>query len=210
MARKTKVAVIAELKARGIEFDENMKYEDLWKLLKNAAPVIDAAAEELPVPEPELDIIGNPIPVEAVELEEPEKPVLGTISDELIERAKKIGFTDEQIATYNDAEKLEAACDLLKPQATPQPPPKKRQIFRPFKDKPKGERVKVDLTTEISVKRAQAVRRSDYDNMILGDFLRKKKIRPENVLKVIITRDYVPDKKDILTSKIVVIYLKKD
>lgn len=186
MGRKTKKKVIAELKAKHIKFDENMKYNDLYKLLK--------MQPKKKKPEEHSKLLRQ----------EAEDFIKDT---DLIERAKKIGFTDEQIATYTDPEKLKMACDRLKPQVTPQP--KKRQIFKPFKDKPKGKKARATFETTISVKRAQAVIRAGYDNMILGDFLRKEKIRPESVQKVTIIRNYVPDKREILTSKIIVDYLRK-
>ncbi len=113
MARKTKEVVIAELTAKGIKFDENTRYNDLSKLLKNAAPEPDAAALKLSVPEKT-----------AVADEEGNITVLSTegypmFPTELVERAKKIGFTLEQIATYTDPEKLKMACDNIKPLEQP-------------------------------------------------------------------------------------------
>ena len=137
--------------------------------------------------------------------------VAGEVPAELIERAIKIGFTDEQINSYIDPEALEMACSRIKPQATPQPPPKKRQIFRPFKEKPKGKPAKATCISEISTLRAAHVIRAGYDQSNMEVFCRqhKPKILPESIQKVIVVRDYVPNKRGILTSTITIDYLKE-
>ena len=84
------------------------------------------------------------------------------ITGRLKERAKKIGFSKEQIATYAEPEKLEAACNRLKPQ-TAEVPPKPRPKYRIVAEKPKGELTTIKMTTVISAMRAENVRRSDYD-----------------------------------------------
>lgn len=195
MAPKTKEAIIAELKAKGIEFDENAKYNDLYKLLQSQ-----------PVKEPVLDIAGRSVPADM--------PPDG-LPTELIERAKKIGFTKEQIAAYTDPKALEMACDRIKPQVNlPQPEimwPKKRQIFRPFREKPKGEPAQAICISEISVLRAANVIRAGYDESNMGVFCRRHnpKILPENIQRVTVLRNYVPNKRDILTSTIIIDYLEK-
>jgi len=131
------------------------------------------------------------------------------LPEALIERAKNIGFTDEQISTYTDPTDLEMACNRLKPQATPQPAPKKpRPKYRIVADKPKGEPAVIKTTTTISVMRAQNVRRSDYDESLLWMFCRKNKIKPEDIRKITLERDCVPDKKENLTTFITVDYWK--
>ncbi|MHC4387341.1 MAG: hypothetical protein ACYSX1_01905, partial [Planctomycetota bacterium] len=99
MARMTKEALIAELRARGIEFDPNAKYEDLWRLLKY---------EEAKVPVVSPDDRAERLS----EVREPFPP-------ELVERAKKIGMSPEMIDTYADAATLKAACDKISPQTNP-------------------------------------------------------------------------------------------
>jgi len=129
----------------------------------------------------------------------------------LIERAKKIGFSDEQIAAYTDPEALEMACNRIKPQVTAPPPKKKkRQIFRPFKDKPKGKPAQATCISEINTIRAAHVIRAGYDESNMGVFCRqhKPKILPESIQKVTVVRDYVPNKRDILTSTITIDYLE--
>ena len=135
---------------------------------------------------------------------------------ELIERAKTIGLTDEQIATYgSDSAALETACNKLRPQATaiasPVLPPrkKKRQIFKPFKEEPKGEPAQITFTSTIEVYRAAHVNRAGFDDSNLGVFCRNNKIPMKRIHKVSILRNYVPDKRDILTSMILIHYLRK-
>lgn len=212
MLRKTKEAVIAELKAKGIEFDENAKYNDLYKLnrfhsakkempeksiLDVVKPVAPAEEEFAPVfPEKSDDILNKPIFPAA-----------------LIERAKSVGFADEQIATYTDPKALEMACDRIRPQVTqhhPQPK-KKRQLYKPFRDEPKGEPAQATFTSEISVFRASNLVRASYDDSNLGVFCRqhRPKILMDSIQRVTVIRNYVPNKKDILTTTFVIDYLQK-
>ena len=171
MAPKTKEAVIAELKAKGIEFDEDAKYSSLCKLLKEAnmrMPVENDVLTDLPIVE-ERTLTHSSVRFQ--------------LPDDLIKRARKIGFTDEQIASYADAKALEAACDRIKPQVTPQPPPKKRQIFKPFPEKPKGEPAQAVCTSQITTLRAAHVIRAGYDQSNMEMFCRQHnpKIFPESI-----------------------------
>lgn len=175
MPRKTRAKVIAELAAKGVEFDENANYEDLCKLLKEA-----------PVSESRTNLPAA-----------------------LIEWAKQIGFTEEQIATYTDPEKLRMACNRIKPRATPEPEVKARQIYKPFKDEPKGELVQAVFTSEITTIRAEHLVRAGYDDGNLGVFCRKEKIRPETIQRVIVVRNYIPNERGILTTTFIIEYLKK-
>jgi hypothetical protein len=185
MSRRKKEDIVAELKTRGIEFDEDASYWDLWKLLTEPKPAAGTTSDT--------------------------GPLLARLPKELIERAKSIGFTDEQIGTYTDVEALERACNQIKPQATPHLPPKPRQIYKSFPDEPKGEPAQAVCTSQINTMRAAHVQRADYDEMNLQTFCRhhKPKIISETIQKVTVERDYVPDKRGILTSTMVIDYLKK-
>jgi len=202
MGRKPKAEVIAELIAKGIEFDENARYVELYRLLKVVKQNDDISGGN----PSDLYIDGTTGQIKSP----PEVPPDG-LPIALIERAKKVGFTDEQIATYTDSERLEMACNRIKPQTTPQPEPKKRQIYRPFREEPKGEPAQAVCTSQISTLRAENVVRAGYDESNMGVFCRQHnpKILPERIQKVTIVRDYIPNKRGILTSEITIDYLKK-
>jgi hypothetical protein len=251
-----KEALIAELRATNLEFDENAKYEDLWKLLTAQEGQVlvvspDDRAER-------LSEVREPFPPELVEragkigmsaeiidtyadaatlkaacdkispltTEEPEarlgderitkaKPApLDSFPPELVERAKSIGFSPEQIDTYTDPVSLRMACDQIKPQVTPHPPPEPesplgpRQPCKP-KEGPKGEPAQAVFTSTITTVRAEHLVRAGYDDGNLGAFLRQQKIRPETIQRVTVIRDYVPNERGILTTTMVIDYLKK-
>lgn len=132
---------------------------------------------------------------------------------DLLKRAKSLGFTEEQITTYTDDAALKAACDRIKPQATPQPEPKPKPRVSQLKiapDKPKGKPARATCISKISVLRAAYVIRAGYDQSNMEVFCRqyKPKILSESIQKVTVIRDYVPNKRDILTSIIIIDYLK--
>ena len=202
MARMKRESVIDELTEKGIQFDPQAKYADLWKLLKEQTHCPHCGADE--VSELTEGYWPYACGCSSLAAHLPRFPV------QLVDRAKKIGFSDEQIATYTDPEKLEMACDRLKPQVKPLPPPKnKRQVFRPFKEQPKGEPAQAVFTSQISALRAANLIRAGYDDSNLGVFCRQHKIRAESIQKVTVVRNYVPDKRDILTSTFIIDYLKK-
>lgn len=223
MARKTEKKVTAKPKTKT---EEKAKPEaEATPPPQAPIPATEPTAAARPAPAeqtspPEAEVAR---PGEGVEAEKPRKPLEiqevtaekekdtpTALPPELIERAKKVGFTDEQIASYTDPEALEMACNRIKPQTTPQPQ-KKRQIFRPFKEKPKGKPAKATCISEISARRAAHVIRAGYDQSNMEVFCRqyKPKILPESIQKVTVVRNYVPNKKDILTSKIIIQYLKE-
>lgn len=96
MGRRKRQEIIDELNARGVEFDPDAMYWDLWKLLtkpvQSPAEVIESASSQFPA--------------------------------ELVERARKIGMSPEMIATFPDETSLKNGCDRISPQTNPDYRPK--------------------------------------------------------------------------------------
>ena len=199
MARKTKVKVIEELRANGIEFDENGNYNDLCKLLKEkTCPII---------PEKDENEVLEDLPV--IDDRRLTHSKVGGIllSSDIVKRAKNLGFTDEQIATYTDPVALKIACDQVKPQATLYSEPEKKVTHhRRFV----GEPAQAICVTEITEVRASHVPRCTYDEGQLGDFCRRERIAPDSIQKLTFTRDCVLTDQKVFITKIVIDYLKKE
>ena len=131
-------------------------------------------------------------------------PMRMPIPKKLRARAKRIGFSDEQIANYTDPERLAFDCNQIKPQQTVDKPRVKQ--IKIVADKPKGEPAQVRLDTEITEIRATHVRRCAYDEQILNSYVIRNRIK--DIQKVTIVRDCVLNDKGMLKSQIVIDYLK--
>jgi len=178
MARKTKVQVIEELQVKGIDFDENGKYNDLYALLMGTSTVKTT----------------------------PTVKTTSSIWDNLIARAKEIGFTDEQIATYSDPAALKIACDQVRLQATAHESPLKKKPV-PYR-RPVGVPSQATCTIEITDARANYVRRCTYDEGQLGDFCRRERIDPRSIVKLTIIRDCVLNSRGCFITEILIDYIK--
>ncbi len=135
-------------------------------------------------------------------------PIRIPIPDDLRARAKKIGFSDDQIRNYTDPEKLRQDCDQLAPMQTVDKP--RVQQIKIVADKPKGEPASATLTTEITEYRAKAVRRASYDEDRLNSHIQRHKIK--NIQKVTFFRNCVPviegRMEPVLITEILIDYLK--
>jgi len=212
MARKTKKikAKVTDTKPKKKAKAKPEKPEKIGPMLLSVAETVGLTQEEILACKDKESLVAaiNEKGIAEPHISAPEPTAIPAT---LIERAKKIGFSDEQIAAYTDPEALEMACNRIKPQVTAPPPKKKkRQIFRPFKDKPKGKPAQATCISEINTIRAAHVIRAGYDESNMGVFCRqhKPKILPESIQKVTVVRDYVPNKRDILTSTITIDYLE--
>lgn len=120
MARKPKAEVIAELRAKGVEFDENAKYGVLWKLLKTTkenkqiTAMLISTAETVGLTQAEII---------ACEDADALVTAINNVADKkltpLKKRARKIGMSDAMIASYPDALALKRACDKISPKTNP-------------------------------------------------------------------------------------------
>ena len=133
------------------------------------------------------------------------KAPVSTIPAEYIDRAKVLGMTDEQIATYSDPVILKMACDQIKPQATAysvekKPVPVRRQFT--------GEPAQATCVIEITETRATHVHRCNYDEGQLGDFCRRQRIDVASIEKLTFIRDCLPDKRRYLTTTVIIDYRK--
>ena len=172
MAKMKKVEVIAKLKKLGVEVETD-NYKELCQLLR--------------------DTTGKQTGV--VHLEETTGSI--DVPKALYDRARKIGWTDEQIAAFSDHTSLQMACQRVKPQATAQAEPKPKRKPQPSM---KGEPASISFTSEISETRAVHVSRVTYDEMQMNDFIRKQRINLRSIQKVTLERDFVPVRGQLITE----------
>ena len=93
-------------------------------------------------------------------VETPVEPVANNLNPETVARAKKLGMSDEMIATYTDETVLFMACQNIKPQATAtlEKPKQKKPHFRVV-----GKPLQETFNSEITERRAMHVSRVSYD-----------------------------------------------
>jgi len=120
------------------------------------------------------------------------------------DRAKTIGMSPEQIATYTEVEALIAACNRIKPQATTYPPPEKKPATSPKKP----EQVKMVFESVISLARSRYTSRASYDEIQINDFLVRNRINPKQIGAIVIRRNMQPDKKQSLITNVRIEYVK--
>ena len=124
----------------------------------------------------------------------------------LIKRAKKLGMTDEQIATYTDSVALTMACSQIKPQATLHPElPVKKPVYR----RPVGVPTQAAFVTVVTEARATHVSRSTYDEGQLSDFCCREKIDPRSITKLTFTRDCTLNSRSCFETTIEIEYVKE-
>ena len=126
------------------------------------------------------------------------------ISQSCRDRAKTIGMSPEQIATYTDEKALVAACNRLKPQATAYAPVEKKPA-----PAPKEVKVQIDsFNSVILLARSRHTSRVNYDEMKINDYLTKNRIHPKQVKTISIRRDMQPNKKQELVTFVSIKYVK--
>ncbi len=192
MARPKKEDVIAELKAMDVDIRTD-DYNELCGVLnaeKARRALLDEAEEQVISPQE--------VKVRALKLE---------YGEELYAYARKIGLIDEQIASYTDRNTLYMACQNIKPQATALAEPVKRPApVRSIRGVPAD----IEFICTLDESRARNINRVNYDDMQMNSFLRKQRIEIRGIQRVMIDRDYKPDRRGILTTVMVISYLKKD
>ena len=133
--------------------------------------------------------------------------VVSPLSPELVARAKKVGLSDEQIATYTDDVALKMICDQIKPQATAHPPiAKKKFVYR----RPVGVPAQAEIQTEITQARATHISRASYDEDQLGDACLRLNIDPASITKLTFERNCVLNGKGYFETQIKIDYVKTE
>lgn len=134
-----------------------------------------------------------------------------TASNLLIQRAKKIGLSDEQIATYPDAESLKRKCDEISPRTNPDAQPKRGKIPAPAKyDDSLPDVIEFDSKLEakfITANRAQFDEASLKDKLM---FLNRKygPCEPVSIEKVVDRKPVDGITKHKLAAKFLVTHYK--
>jgi hypothetical protein len=126
------------------------------------------------------------------------------ISGPLLDRAKRIGMSPEQIATYTDEKALMAACNRIKPQATTYAPVVKKPAPAPKK----AEQFMDTFDSVISLARSHHTSRVNYDEMQINSYMVRKRINPKQVETILISRDMKPDKRNELVTRVHIKYVK--
>lgn len=126
------------------------------------------------------------------------------ISTLWLDRAKAVGLSPEQIATYTDEKALIAACNRIKPQATSYPP----VSVKPKPAPKKIEIAKESFSSVISLARSRHTSRTSYDEGQINNYMVRNRINPKQVKTVSLRRIMQADKGLNLITYVCIEYVK--
>ena len=134
-----------------------------------------------------------------------QKPSVKRFSEGLLAAAKNAGFTSEQISAVKDEKALRALVIKIRPQAILDREPQAKE------PKPKTPPEPIEMvsreksfTIELSPQMALTWKRGDYEQSELDRFVSRNGIK--NLVRVVITRGYVPNKTSKYETKFTIHY----